>query len=296
MKEPTSLSLPDFLEKDFKIPPFLIRPLIPCGGVGLIEGKRGAGKTQLVFTMAQSMINGTPFLGRYETSFGRFCYIGVDMPVQILQKDRLEPFSRTLDDPSAVHIVATTAGINILDKGVAKMHWVSDIQQFDPDFIVLDTYRKIHRMDENAPYAIIFLIEQCRELFGEKPFLALLCHEIKYHEGTRGRSEDELIPGSGAILDDTDVVIRIKKIAGDKRVITVPRQRVERDDFFRPITCRMDDKLLLHTVESAKTALDRAEEVIVRRPDISKHDLVMELEDQGVSQTRAYDAAGKVVS
>jgi RecA-family ATPase len=293
MRDPKVYLAGEFLETEFKDPPFLVKPLIPLGGLGLIHGKRGHGKSQLAFTMARDIINGSLFLDRHQTMFGRVTYLGLDMPLQQVQA-RIEDFSHQIQHLERLQIAITTDPINIPDMYVKgkSAQWVDDICLFEPDLIIVDTLRKVHLLGDKDDRGAAFVYAGVRHLFGSHPTVMFLHHDRKTYMDNKGLPEEEQAVGSGNWIDSADFGIHVKK---RHSTVTVSFPRFRFSDAIPPITCEFDpETVLIRVKEGKRTAYDKAAEIKAKDPAIEKEDLILSLEEIGVSQAQAYRVVKEV--
>ena len=293
MRPPEVYSAEDFLDKEFKDPPFLLKPLIPLGGLGLIHGKRGHGKSQLAFTLARDIINGALFLDRHQTMFGRVTYVGLDMPLQQVQA-RIEAFADEIHHIERFQIAVTTDPINIPEMYIKnkRPEWVDDICLFEPDLIIMDTLRKSHLLGDKDDRGAAFVYAGVRHLFGSHPTVMFLHHDRKTYLDNKGLPEEEQAVGSGNWIDSADFGIHVKK---RHNTVTVSFPRFRFSDAIPPITCEFDpDTVLIRVKQGKRTAYDKAAVLKARDPEIKKEELVAALEDMGVSQAQAYRVVKEV--
>jgi RecA-family ATPase len=293
VKPPEIWTIDEFCEVPFDFPPFLMGNIIPQGGIGIFHGKRSHGKTQLALTLAVSLINGTPFLERYKCPYGRVTYVGLDMPVQEVQ-DRCKRILPKLQYPERFQIVASMDPINLPEmffKG-KQPEWVTDVTDFEPDLIIIDTLRKSHFLDENLNSTPGFVYAASRGLFGTHSTVTFLHHDRKTSESTRGAPQEERVAGAGAWVDNSDFAIHVGK-RRDRVTVSFPRVRFCQDQ--PSIMCEFDpDTLLIRLKEDKKTAYDHAVEIQLKDPNLDYKGLVGKLmEDHDISQTQAYEAAKK---
>jgi RecA-family ATPase len=294
MKDPKVYLAEDFLDEEFKNPPFLVNPIIPLGGIGLIHGKRGHGKSQLAFTMARDIINGRLFLDRHQTMYGRVTYIGLDMPLQQVQA-RIADFEHEVEHLERLQIAVTTDPINIPDLYVKQKRpqWVEDICLFEPDLIIMDTLRKCHLLGDKDDRGAAFVYGGVRYLFGDHPTVMFPHHDRKSYMDNKGMPEEEQAVGSGNWVDSADFAIHVKK---RHQTVTVSFPRVRFSDEISPITCEFDPKTILIRVKQGKrTSYDRAAELKAKDPEMDKREIIAALEDMGVSESQAHLAAKRVL-
>ena len=292
--DPVGYSAPDFVALEFKDPPFLVEKLFPYGGIGLVYGKKNAGKSVLAFTLTKNIINGEPWAGRYRTYGSRVAYIGTDMPIQQVH-DRVSRLVPHLDDPYNFMVFATDSPIDLMAKSTPRKTWIEELREFDPDLIWLDSLHKVHCMSENDSSTVAILYKRFSDLFGDRPFIGLLHHEGKPSEATKGRGAEDKARGSGAWLDDSDVGYHVVR-QGTNATVTLARWRFCSAQL--PIKFAFDEESLLFEMapDKEKTTRERALEIMIQMPNINKHDLANQLQLEGMCEkSRAYKVAGEVL-
>ena len=134
----------DFIEQPLIQPPFIIQPFFPAGGLCLMHGKRGLGKTMLAMTLTKSIAMGTPFMDRFEVKQGTVVYIQLDMVDSVFQ-DRLKRAGGFYDCDGWYTLV----GVASIGRANAQTKWVQEVIAVQPDLIIIDTLRKAHAWSEN---------------------------------------------------------------------------------------------------------------------------------------------------
>lgn len=221
-------TLDQFSETSFKRPPYVVQPIVVSGGIHIMYGREGSGKTRLVFTMARDIVNGFKLFGRYRCRPGRVCYFGVDMPLQMLQS-RLRSAMPEIDKPENFLVAANDAPVDITNVAQSA-DWVEEIRDFSPDIIFVDTLHKIHSLDENASQSVAVVFRHLKRVFGGAPAIFLVHHEGKDNSDPEvSRRDSDLQRGSSAWLADSDLGLRVQSFEnafGDDLVeVTFPRLR-----------------------------------------------------------------------
>ena len=293
MSTPIVFSLEDFLAENFNQPLFLVDKIIPTAGrPGIIFGKRGSGKSHFANNLIKAIADGTHLLGRYKTRQGKVTYLSVDMPVQMVQ-ERSGKLASTVNNWGNVQISVTDTPIDIV-KTRPDEQWVKEIMSFEPDLLIIDTLRKIHRLDENDNQTVAILQAALARIFGGQIAIALIHHERKDNEHSNYSPLEERASGAGAWMDSGEFGIHIAK--AKKQVppeVTVRFPRVRHCADQDPILTHMDISsmsLVPHT-----TALERGRQILHQNPTYSVGDVAQKLEEEGlVKSSQAYRIAGKV--
>lgn len=289
-----------FVEQPFDRPPFLFDPVFVSGGIHLIFGRAGAGKTQLVLTIIRDLINGERLFGEFDYGLkdpGKACYFGVDMPLQMLQK-RIRKMLPEVADHERFLVAAHHSAIDITTVR-EDAEWVQKIREFDPDILFLDTLHKIHRLDENTSQTVAQVYGHLDRVFGGSTAIGLVHHEGKGHPDPRvERDEIDRQRGSTAWVDDSDLGLRVKgfhnPVSGSNITISFPRVRFSEE--LEPITLEMTDETLLLARKVNPNAKDLVAKFVSLRPDAERIDIATWLKDEhGYSKNQAYRAIRQVL-
>lgn len=204
-KEPELWYGPDFVEADIPQPPFLVKPFFPSGGLCLLHGKRGIGKSMLTMALTRSVATGEPFLDMFETRKGTVVVIQLDM-VESVYHDRLrqDPEYYSFDN------WYTLTGVATIERATPNTTWVQEVIAAQPDLIIIDTLRKAHSMPENSSDTPARFYSKLRELFGYTA-VVMVHHDRKTQADAIGIDSSESFRGSGAWLDDVDCGLHIEK-------------------------------------------------------------------------------------
>lgn len=293
MSTPIVFSLEDFLAENFNQPLFLIDKIIPTAGrPGIIFGKRGSGKSHLANNLIKAIADGEHFLGRYKTRQGRVTYLSVDMPVQMVQ-ERSGKLASTVNNWQNVQISVTDTPIDVI-KSRPDEKWVKEIMAFEPDLLIIDTLRKIHRLDENDNQTVAILQAALARTFGGQIAIALIHHERKDNEHSNYSPLEERASGAGAWMDSGEFGIHISKAKKkNPPEVTVRFPRVRHCADQDPILTHMDINSM--TLVPQVTAIERGKQILHLNPTYSIGDLAQKLIDEGIVQkTQAYKIASAV--
>ena len=246
----------DFVAKDLGVPMPIVAvepdsTLFPQGGICVISGREGAGKTQLVFSLARSIINGTPFLGKYPVRQGRVAYVSFDMPLTEVQ-DRVSRMINMLEFPERLYISASDSPIDITTTD-PDSEWVVKLLEFEPDIIMLDTLAKMHYLNENKADTVAKVFGHMKRVFGGYPTQVPIHHEGQEHPDPDMKKDDrDKLRGSTAWAANSDLNVRVsakRSLKGSVVEVSFPRVRFCPEQY--PITCvRNKDTLLLRPSEA----------------------------------------------
>lgn len=294
-KQPELWYGPDFVKAKIPEPPFLVKPFFPSGGLCLLHGKRGIGKSMLTMALARSVAMGEPFLGMFEARKGTVVVVQLDM-VESVFHDRLQadPEFYCFDD------WYTLTGVASVARATPKTPWVEAIVAVQPDLIIIDTLRKAHSWDENSSDTPARFYAKLRELFGFTA-VVMIHHDRKSQSDSSGLEAAESFRGSGAWLDDVDCGLHVVKKRG---ALELEFSKLRTCDDIAGVPLRVDpDKLVLvqstehDNPDMSKTALAHAQarSFLVGQPDATQEELYTYLKEQHLhTKTRASIVAKQV--
>lgn len=205
----------ELADHEFPEPAYLVEPMIPQGGILLIHGKPGIGKTQLVLTLSHAINNGTLFMNRWPCRKGPTVVIQADMTGQI-QQDRLLRIVNHVDIDDTHWVVepdGTVPLVNIESMTILQSELVEAIQEIDPLLTVWDTLRKIHRLPENASESPIVVYDAARRVC-PKTTHAFVHHDRKVsRDPDAPDTGDEAFQGNQQWKGASDAQIQLEEVA-----------------------------------------------------------------------------------
>lgn len=261
----------EYIELDFEHD-YLIDPILPKGGVGLIHGKGGHGKTQLTFTIAKAVADGTPLFGRYQCEQGGIALIQLDMTMSQFS-ERLGKLAPSIQNPELIEVFSYEKPINILDPEFADA--IADkLAERRPSLVVFDTLRKLHPYDENDNAVPSQVYGAIREICAGATAIVLHHDRKAPTQNGAGGSEEaaESFRGARAWVDDCDLGLRLRK-RKDRVMVDWSKLRcAEQAD----LLLRMHPDSLLLEPRDPETAREWAERLAVEYPDMERSELVKE--------------------
>jgi RecA-family ATPase len=239
----------DLAAHTFPTPAYLVDPVIPQGGIAILHGKPGAGKTQFVITLAQAINSGTPFLNRWSTRQGSVVVIQADMTGQI-QQDRI---SHAINDVNLSRTYWTaepdgsTPTINIQTLSLTDPDLVARIREIDPVLVVWDTLRKVHRLGENASETPVIVFEAARSICPTATHLFLHHDKKASRDPDAVDTDDEDFMGTQQWKGSADATFSLKEISTSPKrlVLTFHKARTAKDTERTPMLLELDIETIL---------------------------------------------------
>ena len=283
----------EFTEADFSVP-YLVNPILPRGGIGLIYGKGGHGKTQLVFSLVKAVTEGTPWLGRWEVEEGSVLFIQVDMPKALFQ-ERAQKALVALPNHEKVKLLHTPRlDINTSQArdSIARL-----VEETKPSLIIYDTLHKLHFEDENDSKASGLVYSHWLDAVGPEVTTVFLHHSRKDFFSREGKpiDSDEDFRGHTSWRDDSDLAIKLRKLTRkEMSAEKAPRGEQWVNLSFSRLRCREQESMILKfnpetlimEPTEAQPATIIAEGLL--RDGVAVTELGKALQERGVSKTHAY--------
>jgi hypothetical protein len=288
-------SLRDFVELRFD-QEYLIDPLLPAGGIGILHGKGGHGKTQFTLTLMNEVARGGRLFGEYGVQQGKVVLFQFDMPEQVLQT-RLTMALPAISQPENIVVVPYHKPINILDAEKGYAAQIADIiAAHEPALVVFDTLRKLHPYDENDNAVPSQVYGKLTEVCAGAA--ALVLHHDRKASLQKGAVDDndvdarESFRGARAWVDDCDLGMRLRK-RGPSVMIDYSKQRCEEQP---PMTLQMNPQTLLLEPRPPQTAQEWVRLILTKNPGIDRTQLRHEVEQAArVSKTAANNAIAAIL-
>lgn len=257
-------SAEDLSQYDFRFP-FLIEPVVPRGGIVFLHGKRAIGKTHLCLTLSACLSEGGKLFGKYPTEKSTILYIQADTPEPV-QAERVRiairnyPMERVFFTfPQYLNIMTMHRDKELID----KLH-----EKCNPDFVIWDTLRKIHKSSSNDDDVPSQVYGAAKSVFPKATQL-FVHHDKKTVVDQEELDKEEFFRGSGAWLDDADTGIHLQEGGKGRLVLTFTKVRTcdEQD----PITLLLNKDDLV--VYAPGQAMDLVEHWKLRNPQGVPEDL-----------------------
>ncbi len=300
-----------FLQRAPEKVEWLIEPFIPKGGMALISGDPGAGKTWLALDAAISVASGRDWLGRYRTAQGPVILIDEETTHAGLSSRMNMLLVGTGDKPDDLPIfIALRQGLNLSDSRQAE-RLAGVIDRVRPALVVFDPFAEMHDGSENSADEVARVFRTMREAGRPHDPAFLVIHH--------NRKNDEMYRGSSHIEATLDTRLSVSALEGG--ITKVKHTKARYSDKLsafavkREITDEMAHLTLIELPSDATEsergrtgpAVDRAvheiEEFLTwkRGQLVPKADLLAALEPEGIKPAsvdaalRRLEGQGKVI-
>gem|GEM_PF-2130643 len=229
--------------KSMQIEPieWIIENLIPKNSIVLLGGKRATLKSCLSLYFTYCISNGKPVFNKFSTSKLKVLYVDEENGIPIL-KERSEKIKAGLEINEGCNNVAFVcfSGLKLDNKNNIES-LKSTIIEFKPDLIIIDSFRRIFRFDENdAGETSNIFIDVLRPIINEFNLSWLILHHLR--KGNQFGVKDDLdeFRGSSDLVNFADVVLMTERPKGsvDKLTLKQPKCRVAQE---------MESKILKYT-------------------------------------------------
>lgn len=207
---------------------WLVDGILPVGGLGVLYGPSGGGKTFTALSMAFAIGTGTPWLGR-GTRPGRVVYVAAEGRSGL--RARVEALEAHNGLPAGeLHVVPEAVQISRPDEVEALIAAIRTQLPDDPSLIVVDTLaRCLVGLDENLARDVgLFVagLDRLREEFG--------CSILVVHHSGKDRASS--YRGSSALVGAADSVIRFEGSGG---LLTLSCEKVKDGEAFAAINAQL---------------------------------------------------------
>lgn len=193
---------------------WLIEPLLPAGGVGIVYGDPKVGKSFAVLQLALALLEGKDWMG-FPVQKARTVYIQLDTP-RSLWADRLEKLLAAGFDGIQDLLLADRETLNTWPFDILRNDHQDLLKTYltplKPDLVVIDTLRESHSAEENDSTAMKEVISSL--VASTHPASLLLVHHSKKPQPDReGQFVPDLINDlrGGYVAGAMDAILKFSK-------------------------------------------------------------------------------------
>jgi len=223
------------MQKERKEPDFLVAPYIIRQGVTLLWAKRSVGKSALTWKWASSVGSGLSFFG-LPVKQGKVLYVDVDSPENIIAS-RLS--TQAVAPNVWFFIKPGQYGIPNPRKEVEdELRETSQI--IKPDLVILNTLRKLHRLDDKDSAAPAEVYGYFQEMFPQAA-LVFVHHSKKSQSDPRFKVRtDETFSGSSHWIDDAHAAAYLRKYSDPNFNLQLVHVKSQGTAKIKPLPLKLD--------------------------------------------------------
>ncbi len=233
--------------RNFADPTFLIENVLIEGTITLLGSYAGKGKTILALSLMRSILDGFPWLGRFNVSrTGPVLLINEESPDSVL-KVYTAPV-----DPEQPFYLLHFQDVRI-DSKTGCEELVDVIREIDPVFIVIDSLIRVHGHQEDSSVEMAQVIKSLRQIANGGVTILLLHHHNKGTGSLEIRAR-----GSSDIPASVDLELSLYE-KGERLILQSVKSRFKP---FEPINLEIIDNEGIPEVHLVKPLSDEVVEAV----------------------------------
>ena len=261
------VSYSDFLVKEFTDVPYIVKNLIVKGGINMISGSAGVGKTFVSLEFILSIASGCQAFKNFETEKSNVLLINEEDTERSLHKRLL---MMTEEKSLPIHFLLHK-GIKI-DNEKQTDQVIELIKQNSIGIVVLDNLTQLHDLDENKADEIKKIFFQMRRLIAVGATILIIHHHRKKGTVVSTTTIDlgDSLRGSSVIYGSLDTHLAVERIEDANGVtIAMSQTKNKEDELLKPFKVSMKtngEKLSFDYVgffEKSATKLMQAQDIIM---------------------------------
>ena len=294
------------LRKNYKKTEWLVDMIIPVGGVVVVAGMPGCGKSWLVLSMALAIARGENWIERFECRKGRVLIcMEEDDPNSVLERLDLlyAGLSISKDEGDALEIeYLIQQGVKILTANSKNLNpnIAAQVREFKPDLVVFDPSRRFHELEENDSGSMSNLFRQLRKLTKQtdQPVAVLLTHHLnKGVERTQGMDR---LRGSTDIAASADGILMVEKKIPTLKVSHEKNKRGPEQERFMIEVEVLDESVTLTYSDKSMEVEDKSKQEtevvtdVLKNGPLNQSTFWKDCNARGIGTDRAKRAAQKL--
>jgi len=199
----------EILAMEYESPDFVVPGFIPVG-LGILAAKPKSGKSLMMMDLANSLANGSKFLGRFDLPENEVLYLALEDTEPRLQT-RLIKLS---EDPNGTGKLYCATECCRLDQGFFSdlENWLS--QKPAVKLIIVDTFNKVRRLKRRGttPYEKDYNeINELKKFADDRKISIIVVHHLRKSEA---KDINDTIAGSTGITAAADAIYILQKDRG----------------------------------------------------------------------------------
>jgi len=212
---PTALTHAELVSGAVEPVPWLAQGLLPVGGVGIIGGESGIGKSWLAYHLAQCVAAGAPFLGHFDVTYGSVVVFDAESARALISRRLTKLFNGlqtewsdcTADIP--LRVVTGALPVQEVEQVARLIRFLDDLR---PSLVVVDPL--IHSIggDENSSAETSRFFETLRHVQRQVGCAFVLVHHARKRSYLAPSEAGQMLRGSSAILGCLDSHLFLRKL------------------------------------------------------------------------------------
>lgn len=211
---PTSFRHGDLVTGELPPVPWLVEGLLPKGGICMLAGDSGVGKSWIGFHLGQTVAAGIPFLGHFQTERGGVLYLDAESGENLIRR-RFKKLWRGLEDehldPDIPFDVLLSA-VNLDPQGSGLRALTDRIRRDSISLVVLDPMIHFGSAEENESRDMASFLEGIRGVSRDTGTVFLLIHHVRKESRISSNAAGQMIRGSSAIRAVMDSVLYVRRL------------------------------------------------------------------------------------
>ena len=195
---------------------WLVDLLLALGGVGLLAGIPGIGKTWLVLALAYAIATGGRLLDQFDCRQGRVLLVlGEEDPNSVVERLDLLYAGLGLNPEEADKLPVEfliQQGIQVVDsERNLDPVFEQQVREFQPNLLIIDPLRRVQSLDENDSGAMSRLFSVFRQItqIPDNLCSVLLVHHLRKKSEFDGGGGLDRLRGSSDIAASVDTVLEV---------------------------------------------------------------------------------------
>lgn len=226
------LSASELAHRPTVVIPWVVRDLLPEGGLFVLSGHPGVGKSTLALQMSLCLAAGRPVFARFAVDRPRrVLYAQADNPPVMIQSLIQQMIRRVPEAGDRLYVANCFQPVRVdTPEGFSTVEqW---IELYTPDVVIFDAIRDFHGADENNPTAVADALNALKRLrlrtAGSANTLTIgyIHHFSKSGAMTSDRPEIERHMGSMRFMTPVDLAMSLVWVPGDDRHVRLSYTKV----------------------------------------------------------------------
>lgn len=229
---------------------FVCRPIIPSGGIVVILGQEKAMKSLLATNLAYLLASGRD-VWRWPIRGGARSVLYIEQEVGEWElQERLEKMHSYWNDPIAklnLRLVSKDLRIG-LDTAAGIKRLTEEVEEANPDVLILDPIREFHSGDENDSTSMMKVMRPARQLCIDRRMTLVIIHHTAKASEFRPGNTPSSGRGSNYLVTSANTIMNLEKLVKTDESVVKVSFVLRSDRTPRPLTLRLNEQLVFEEV------------------------------------------------